>query len=272
MGKIQSVHLSEFPDVRSFPSDSQLVANMDKVRGICNAALAIRNEENIRIRQPLDSLLIVASDSAMLEEYAYIISDELNVKNVKLSSDLDEYAELKLSINFPVLGKRLPSKMKQIIAASKKGDWNKLENGNIQVLDEELTAEECHLNLIPKNTKGAHSLSSNDALVILDLDISDLLFKEGIARDIVRLVQQSRKEADLHISDYIDIVINPYSVLIKDVIDLFSENEEYSIAAQTLAQTITIGDHSVCNYKQDFELDGHKFSLGFNVALAKKTA
>ena len=114
----QSVHLSDFPNVDDFPSDRKLIATMDKVRSICNAALAIRNEENIRIRQPLQSLLVVAPELELMDEYTDIIKDELNVKHVTLSSDLDEYAELQLNINFPVLGKRLPEKMKLIIAAS----------------------------------------------------------------------------------------------------------------------------------------------------------
>ncbi|MCH2037803.1 MAG: DUF5915 domain-containing protein [Rickettsiales bacterium] len=270
----QSVHLSDFPNVDDFPSDRKLIATMDKVRSICNAALAIRNEENIRIRQPLQSLLVVAPELELMDEYTDIIKDELNVKHVTLSSDLDEYAELQLNINFPVLGKRLPEKMKLIIAASKKGEWTKLANGNVRILDEELSNEECSLRLVPKNSKGAHPLASNDALVILDLDIDDMLHKEGIARDIVRLIQQSRKSADLHVSDFIDIVIETESELVKEVVELFSsDNSEYSIVAQTLASSISIGEHASCSHRQSFELDGgHHFSLGFDVVLAKKTA
>ena len=79
-----------------------LVEKMDRVREVCNAALSIRNAENIRVRQPLSKLTIVAADAEALAEYADIIRDEINVKDVQVEENVEQFADYKLQINFPV--------------------------------------------------------------------------------------------------------------------------------------------------------------------------
>ena len=94
----ESVHLEKFPDVSKIKMDAQLTANMDRVRDICNAGLAVRNKENAKVRQPLATLKFIAANAKDVADFADIIKDELNVKNIEFDSDLDKVAKLKLKI------------------------------------------------------------------------------------------------------------------------------------------------------------------------------
>lgn len=136
-----------------------------------------------------------------------IIKDEINVKEIDFGvDDLHKVASFKLAINNPVLGKRLPTKMKQIIPASKKGDW-KQADGTVEICGEHMQPGEYTLQLEPKPEykDRAQALSTNDALVILDTTITPELEAEGLARDLVRMIQQARKDAGLNVADRIHL-------------------------------------------------------------------
>jgi len=208
-----SVHLEDFPNVDSIKIEENLVKAMDQVLDICNAALFIRSEENIRVRQPLSKLVIHLDgvDDGTYDNYIKhfedLIKDEVNVKSIIYQEDVKEYADLKLSINFPLLGKRLPEKMKEIIAAAKSGNWHEA-GGKLFVSGIELLAEEYTLVMEPKNgIKGVKALSNSIGLVKIDLEITKELEEEGIARDLVRFIQQTRKEAGFEVSDRIKLNI-----------------------------------------------------------------
>lgn len=199
------------PSPRDEQNDDELIAQMDFVQSICNAALAIRSKLNIRVRQPLANMQIIIKNvnSGLDMKLAPIVGDEVNVKKIMPSYDFDDYATLKLSINSQILGKRLPEKMKQILPASKKGEWKPLANGGVEICGETLLVGEYTLNLEPKPEykDSAQALSTNDALVILDTTVTPELEAEGLARDLVRLIQQARKDAGLHVSDRIELSI-----------------------------------------------------------------
>ncbi|MGC0371773.1 MAG: hypothetical protein DGJ47_000473 [Rickettsiaceae bacterium] len=205
--KKESVHLIDYPDLAKVKFDDKLVQSMDQVMDICNAALFLRSEENIRVRQPLASITIITNNKDDLGKFSDLIKDEINVKEVIYSSNLSEHADQKLVVNFPVLGKRLPKKMKDIIAASKQGKWQ-YSNGQLLIADEILQEAEYSLALKPRATKGSKALSSNEGMIALDLDITEILEQEGVARDIIRLIQQARKDAGFEVSDRIALKLN----------------------------------------------------------------
>lgn len=256
--EVNSIHLQDFPNVSTINEDAKLISDMDRVRDICNSALAVRSSENIRVRQPLSSLTVVAQHSEDIAFYKDIIEDEINVKEVKFENNVAAFAEHKLKINFPVLGKRLPAKVKDIIAASKQNGWKQVA-GTIEIAGEALLPEEFSLQLEPKNKKGAQALSSNDALVLLDLDITNELKIEGIARDLVRLIQQSRKEADLNITDRIALNVESSN---SDVNEAVSNFNSY-IADQTLAVSVNVGNAKSCNHNFEQKLEGENIVIGF---------
>lgn len=267
-----SIHLTDFPNVSEIKGEVQLISDMDRVRDVCNAALAIRSAENIRVRQPLSSLTVVASGASNIAAYKEIIEEEINAKEVLFSDKVTDFADYKLKINFPILGKRLPTKVKDIIAASKQNQWKQV-SGTIEIAGEALLPEEFSLQLEPKNKQGAQALSTNDALVILDLNITDELRIEGVYRDLVRLVQQSRKEADLNIVDRIALSIETANEDIKVAVGRFSRD----IAEQTLAVFVSVGDASVLanfvgivdakslTYRFEQKLEGENVVIAFKV-------
>ncbi len=274
-GEKGSVHLEEFPaELAEYKTkDTNLAQAMDFVRDVCNAALSVRNKTNIRVRQPLHSLKIIADieslkamvNSSASNYYADLIRDETNIKNVGFSGDADDLtkaAELKLAVHFPIVGKRLPAMMKQIIPASKKGEWKKLDDGRLEIAGAVLEPEEFSLKLEPKAelNESAQPLSTNDALVVLDLELTPELIAEGMARDVVRMVQESRKQADLHVSDKISLVITAPEKVAKAV--EVDDNRRY-IAEQVLAASIAVGQGGG-EFSFEHELEGEKVVISFS--------
>ena len=211
----QHVEKDSAPSLRDEQNDG-LIAQMDYAQAVCSSALAIRSKQNIRVRQPLASLTIVSKEPVDLGLLGDVIEDEVNVKTIQTSTDFDAMATLKLRVNSKVLGKRLPAEMKKVLPASKKGEWKKLEGGNVEVAGVELLAGEFDILLEPNKeyADNAQALPSNDVLVILDTNISAELEAEGYARDLVRMVQQARKDAGLHISDRIELAITGDDTLV----------------------------------------------------------
>ncbi|NDB83270.1 MAG: isoleucine--tRNA ligase, partial [Alphaproteobacteria bacterium] len=252
--KDSSVHLQSFPDYSQIGYDQDLVDAMDLVREICTAALFIRNENNLRVRQSLGLLKVIIPNIEIIEPFKDIIKDELNVKDIEFLEDLTEFADFKLNINFQLLGKRLPAKMKDIIASSKQGKWGK-QGDNIIISGQMLEKEECDLVLTPKliqDNMFARALASNKGIVILDGHITEQLMQEGYARDIIRLIQSQRKEAEFNISDRIEISIHSDSQIILDAVKVFSS----LIEEQTLSKIRV--DILEATYKKEFEIEGEK--------------
>jgi isoleucyl-tRNA synthetase len=244
-----SVHLTSYPYYSLFPREIQLVNDIDKVQEICTAALNIRNLENIRIRQPLAELMIIGKNFSNLKQYFKLIEEELNVKKVTLLEDVEKYAEQKLKILFPVVGKRLPHKIKSLIEAVKNKEWKLDTNNQLLICDEILVAGEFDLVLETFN-KQAVALSSQDAVVILDTELNEELQLEGIARDVVRAVQQARKDADLQISDRIKLGISCSDHLLKAI----KLHKDY-ICSQTLCHEIEYELAEKHNHQANVKID-----------------
>ncbi len=295
----QSVHLQDFPDVSAIGKETALLTAMDRVRQVCATALALREQENIRIRQPLNSLTVYAPDADSLKPFTAIIEDELNVKQVKLEKDLKQVAERKLKINFPVVGKRLGPKMKAITKAAIQGEWHYLPTvyeqrlkaaqsdlperddtafrpamsdppgpaqlkeptgEAIEIAGETLQEGEFSILLESKLGKGAQALPTQDALVTLDLELTDALLQEGIARDVIRMIQNARKQADLNITDRIALIIHATN----DTHEQAIRTHEAYICEQTLAESLHVGDQPAEHESQE-TLEGAPLTIRFSV-------
>lgn len=287
----ESVHLADFPDVKKIADEAHLVQDMDRIRDACNVTLAIRNTENMRIRQPLAKLTFYYENYVSVMDYATLIADEVNVKEVVFSDKLEEVAEHKLTINFSVAGKRLGAKMKEVAGAAKQGKWKIISssslpesqrdsraiqkekidsprtsagnsgNDRIEIAGEILQEGEYQLLLEPKTPKGAQALSTQDALVVLDLEITPQLAAEGLARDLVRMIQEARKEADLNITDRINLVLEAT----ENVRKAAEANKDY-ITEQTLAKTLDFDKASTKKHISEQKIGGEKVIIGFEVA------
>jgi isoleucyl-tRNA synthetase len=254
---IGSVHLAYYPDLTQMEYEESLVSDIDKIREICTSALNLRNLRNLRVRQPLKALTIVGKELESLDRYVDLIKDEVNVKEVLFSSEVESFARYILKVNFPVLGKRIPDKVKDIIASVKNGDWSRTSNNRIKVAGEELLSEEFSLNLQPlSNEKAVRALETGEIIILLDTEIDEDLELEGFARDIVRGIQQARKKANLNISDKISIDLDLGEN--KKLLKACEKFKDY-ICSQTLTIKVNYGSSSNNDSFQDeFEVEGHK--------------
>ncbi|GHF27543.1 isoleucine--tRNA ligase [Pseudolysinimonas yzui] len=207
----RSVHLENWPDASEFPADHELVAAMDRVREIASAGLALRKAQKLRVRLPLARLTVVSADPAALEPFVDILADELNVRAVDLEpvreSSLAEYGiERRLTVNARALGPRLGKDVQRVIQAAKAGVW--MTEGDIVIVDgTALQASEYDLVLATADPDAAVAFLGDGGFVVLDTAVTPELEAEGLARDVIRAVQQARKDAALDVSDRIVLTI-----------------------------------------------------------------
>ena len=208
----RSVHLTDWPDAASIPADAALVDSMDLVRDVCNAALRLRKERQLRVRQPLASLRVAVVGSARLSPFTALVADEVNVKSVDLSDDVASVAGFDLELVPAAFGRRLGAATQSVIKAVRAGDWQQgpdgVVAGGVPLLEGEYT-----LRLVTVGDAASAVLSSTQGVVALDTEITPALEAEGLTRDLIRVVQDARKKAGLHVSDRIELTLGvPESV------------------------------------------------------------
>ena len=235
VGDDSSVHLTDWPAGTDLADSPALVTAMDRVRDVCSASSAVRKATGRRVRQPLSRLTIAARDAESLEPFRGIIADEINVKEVVLSTDLDAVGAFELTVVPGVLGPRIGKDVQQVIAAVKQGRWTQDDvTGVVTAGGVELADGEYSLRLVAADPSRATTLPANTGVVVLDTDLTPELEAEGVARDLVRLVQQARRDAGLHVSDRIALRLGvPDSI--RDQVEPFSA----LITEPTLAVSLT---------------------------------
>ncbi len=232
-----SVHLQDYPEANIVSYNQNLVEDMDKIRAVCTTAHSLRSKHNIRTRQPIKEVKIIGANYINLKKYAKLICDEINVKNLFFLAEIGDFAELKLDLNFKLLGARYGAKTKELIIAAKQGDWQRMPDNKLKIKDMFLAEDEFKLALCAK-TDLMQALASQDALVAIDTELTAELLNEGFARDLVRIIQQQRKEAALDLTDKIIVTIAATSPKIKAILQNFA----HYIKEQTLAVEIALID------------------------------
>ncbi len=234
-----SVHLQDWPSVDELPTDPDLVTAMDRLREVASAALSLREERNLRVRLPLASVTLAGAGASSIEPLSDLLADEVNVKTVLFSDDVETFGAFRLKPNGRVLGPKLGGEVQTVIKAAKAGDWVSNDDGTVTVGEHILNPDEFELALDPKEGVAAAGLRGNDAIVVLDVELTDELEAEGLARDVVRLVQQARKEADLDVTDRINLSLG----LDADTQAVLESHLEW-IASQVLAANVQINTPS----------------------------
>jgi isoleucyl-tRNA synthetase len=202
----RSVHLADWPDVAEFPADHELVAAMDATRNVASAALSLRKAKGLRVRLPLSSLTVATPAASTLEPFAALIADEVNVKAVTFSDELASYCAQVLTVVPRALGPRVGKQVQTVIKAVKAGDWV-LVDGVPEAAGVRLQPGEYELKLVPADVEHSAPLPGGEGVVVLDTTVTAELAAEGLARDVVRVVQQARRDAGFDVSDRIDVLL-----------------------------------------------------------------
>ncbi|MBM7515793.1 isoleucine--tRNA ligase [Nocardioides nitrophenolicus] len=264
----RSVHLADWPDVSALPTDDSLVAAMDEVREVCSATSALRKAARLRNRLPLSGLTVVVSDPAALEPFAAIVADELNLKSVRLvGADSDEAAgygvEQRLSVNARAAGPRLGKDVQLAIKGAKSGDWSVDASGAVTAGGLALVEGEYTLETVAGDAAEgtATGMLPGGGFVVLDTVVTPELAEEGLARDLVRAVQQARRDADFRVTDRIELVVSGTAPVLAA-----ARAHEALIAGETLATSYTVAEEAPSGATEVVVGDGDKAAIA--VALA----
>jgi isoleucyl-tRNA synthetase len=253
---LRSVHLEDWPDASIVPSDNELETVMDQVRDVCSTTLSLRKVHSRRVRLPLGELTVASPLANALQSFVSIITDEVNVHKVTLTTELGQVAKHELQLIPAALGPRLGANTQKVIVAVKKGDWS-INGDEVIAGGVALEPHEFQVKLVAAagdtETIASAALADGQGIVLLNIELTDALLAEGAARDIVRMVQQARREAGLAVSDRIVLTLGLPELLQSQV----SQFETY-IASETLAQRI----EWVSGLEPTGDLDGNAVHIG----------
>ncbi|WP_136142207.1 isoleucine--tRNA ligase [Corynebacterium endometrii] len=204
----RSVHLAAYPKAADYPADAALVQAMDNTRAVCSAASSVRKSNKLRNRLPLPGLTVALSDSEQLAEFKDIIRDEVNVKDVKLTDDVDSVGTFEVVVNAKVVGPKLGRDVQRAIKNVKAGNY--VREGEVVVVDGDIRLEpgEYTERLVAENPESTARIGALDGLVVLDTAVTEELEAEGWAADVIRGLQDARKASGFEVSDRITVVLS----------------------------------------------------------------
>jgi isoleucyl-tRNA synthetase len=228
----RSVHLTDWPAAADFPADRELVASMDAIRDVASAALSLRKARALRVRLPLARLTVATADAAALASFGDLLADEVNVKDVVFTDDVAAYCEQVLTVVPRALGPRLGKQVQQVIQAVKKGEWQ-LVDGAPVAAGVTLQEGEYELKLVAADVANSAPLAGGAGVVVLDTVVTPELLAEGLARDVIRVVQQARRDAGLDVSDRIALTVSATAG-----VQLAVGAHRDFVAGETLATTV----------------------------------
>ena len=217
-----SVHLESWPSATDIPADDDLVAAMDQLRQAASAALSLREDRNLRVRLPLASATLAGPTASSIEPFAELLASEINVKKIYFTDQVQAYGSFRLQPNGRVLGPKIGKDVQKVIKAAKAGEWSTNDDGTVSVAGHVLEAAEFSLALDPLEGVAAAPLPGNRVVIALDVELTDELEAEGRARDMVRQIQQLRKDLGFHPTDRIHLRYGALPVGTKDHLDWIS--------------------------------------------------
>jgi len=246
-GELDSVHLDRFPEADESVIDRDLEARMDMAQKITSMVLALRRKVNIKVRQPLQSIMIPAVDDtqkAHIEAVKDLIMSEVNVKELKFVEGAGILVK-KVRCNFRVMGKKFGKLMKGIaaqMAALSQEEISELEaKGAITLLVEgsEAVVEASDVEIVSEDIPGWLVSNEGNLTVALEIELTDELRKEGMARELINRIQNMRKDHGFDITDHICVVVSP-----EEQTDAAIAAYADYIKSQVLAEEIIIAENS----------------------------
>ena len=240
----ESVHLAEFPVAESENRNLALEDRMGKAKTIASLALSLRKKEQIKVRQPLQKIMIPvrnATEREAIELVADLIKSEINVKSIELLDDASDILVKEIKPNFKALGPRFGKNMKaavEIINSLSDEQIKSLEAGEslaVQINGEEANIEPNDVLIQSKDIEGWLVANGNGLTVALDIQLDDDLINEGIAREMINRIQNLRKDAGFDVTDKIILYLKEDVALVK----VFEKHQTY-IQQETLTTKIEL--------------------------------
>ena len=238
MESFESVHLADFPTCDTSIINKALEGKMQMAQKVSSLVLSIRQKEKIKVRQPLQKIMVPVVDANQkteIEAVSNLIKSEVNVKEIELLDDASDILVKKIKPNFKVLGPKFGKDMKAVASAvSQLGqeDIQKIEREGelmLEIENKNIILQLTDVEITSQDIEGWLVATSGALTVALDVTIDETLRKEGIARELVNRIQNLRKESGFEVTDKIDIKILKDGFVEKAV----SSNEEY-IKTETL--------------------------------------
>ncbi len=254
----ESVHLEDYPVCEESMIDEKIEKRMDLVRDLISLGRYVREEAKIKVRQPISEALIDGKNKDLINDLTQLIKEELNVKEVIFTNDLNLYMNYIVKPNFKVVGKILGPKVGEfgnVLSSLSVEEVNKLQNNetiSVTLSGEtfEVTSEMVDIRIESKEGFNVGMLNNN--FIILNTELSEALIEEGFARELVSKIQQLRKSNDFEITDRIDVYYHADEEVEKAIMN----NLEY-MKEETLALSITSKD----SLKENFDINGHDVYL-----------
>jgi len=267
-GAAESVHMSSWPVADSSWQNDELLFNIDVVQKVVGLGRAARGQSGVRTRQPLSRLLVRApSDRARkaLETHQDQILEELNVKSIEFIARDASHVSYRIKPNLPRIGRQYGKEIPAIRAALEIADGAEIaakaernENITISVPSGELTFTGEDFLIETSSAEGFACAEDSGYLAELDTTLSDELIDEGVAREIIRSVQDARKQADLEVSDRISLGVSGSEAVEKAL----AAHRDY-IMAETLATEWVVGQTNSL-FSIDRELGEEHWTIEFS--------
>ena len=255
----QSVHLQDFPAYDETKINEAIEEKMDLVRELISLGRNAREEAKIKVRQPISEIILDGKNKAIINDLVDLIKEELNVKNVIFTQDLNEYISYDIKPNFKVCGPILGKNIKEFQDKLKdftQDNISTLENGNTITLniggnDIDITYDMLDIRINSK--EGFNASNEGNNFIILNTTLTNELIDEGIVREFISKVQQIRKTNDYEMMDNINIYYShndEFNKSIKNYIDF--------IKKETLAIDLIESDE---NYENTYDLNGIELGI-----------
>lgn len=264
----ESVHLSDWPTVIEGIEDDGIIEQTALVRDVIATAMRLRNEQQIKVRQPLSKLFICCGEDTAnkIKTFEKNILDELNIKSVEYIDDINVLEDQFLTVNFKVAGavlKQNVNKMKQTLEGLSVDEMKALTSavvagGEIAVPGWDEKFDSSIFAVQSKTKEGVVSAEfAENSVVALDIVLTDELLKEGIVRDIIRQCQVARKDAGYQVEQRINAAIN---VDDEFIVNALTEKLEF-IAGELLANSVVINSEINADYTSEFSVNDKKVSV-----------
>ncbi|MBR9756937.1 MAG: isoleucine--tRNA ligase [Algicola sp.] len=243
---VESVHLAEFPKYDERIIDKRLERKMENAQTISSLVLSLRAKEKIKVRQPLQRIMIPVDNDQQKEEIlavANLIKSEVNIKEIELLEDASDILVKQIKPNFKALGPRFGKDMKLVASAVGKftaADIKNIEqNGeiNIEINGKSIILGVADVEITSQDIEGWLVANEGALTVALDVTLTDHLRREGIARELVNRIQNLRKDSGFEVTDRIDVKLQKDANIVKAI----DANIDY-IKSETLTEELEIMD------------------------------